>query len=349
MNNTNTNLNTGAVSNSQSSNFVKLRLANLYVQSDKHGNADNFGEQPPGLVPEWLRRRRDGDGDRRFGPPRNTRSPTSSPMSAEARRRRHLSARQSSEMLAFFNVGRTSARRRRRVDDVPPISSEVWTCGCLRLRAEHSARRLCQSVEFCCAGGCDIQQRRQYARSRRAMTTMSLSETGGYANQQMVTAESVGANTSTFLTSISSAPVTPCACKSTKWGFWSAFNGAKDSERQSRIRGSGQSFALGRRRAAHVWRHLPTTGTATYTGHAIANIANPNNITSYLAAGTFSAWSIRNSQWRSDDQRPRRNELHRHGHMDSVDDSFNGTLAGDVGSRTATIARLDSSRADQTA
>ena len=31
------------------------------------------------------------------------------------------------------------------------------------------------------------------------------------------------------------------------------------------------------------------TGTATYTGHAIANIANPNNITSYLAAGTFSA------------------------------------------------------------
>ena len=30
------------------------------------------------------------------------------------------------------------------------------------------------------------------------------------------------------------------------------------------------------------------TGTATYTGHAIANIANPNNITSYLAAGTFS-------------------------------------------------------------
>ena len=31
------------------------------------------------------------------------------------------------------------------------------------------------------------------------------------------------------------------------------------------------------------------TGTATYTGHAIANIANPNNITSYLAAGAFSA------------------------------------------------------------
>ena len=30
------------------------------------------------------------------------------------------------------------------------------------------------------------------------------------------------------------------------------------------------------------------TGSATYVGHAIANIANPNNITSYLAAGTFS-------------------------------------------------------------
>ncbi len=58
---------------------------------------------------------------------------------------------------------------------------------------------------------------------------MSLSEAGGYANQQMVTAESVGANTSTFLTSISSVPVTPCACESTQWGFWSAFNGLKDS------------------------------------------------------------------------------------------------------------------------
>lgn len=34
---------------------------------------------------------------------------------------------------------------------------------------------------------------------------------------------------------------------------------------------------------------LPTTGTATYTGHAIADIANGNGGLTYLAAGTFSA------------------------------------------------------------
>ena len=46
---------------------------------------------------------------------------------------------------------------------------------------------------------------------------------------------------------------------------------------------------MGRRRSDDsVPNLLPATGTATYTGHAIANIANPNNITSYLAAGTFS-------------------------------------------------------------
>ena len=36
--------------------------------------------------------------------------------------------------------------------------------------------------------------------------------------------------------------------------------------------------------------NLPATGTATYTGHAIANIASGGSVgTSYLAAGTFSA------------------------------------------------------------
>ena len=33
---------------------------------------------------------------------------------------------------------------------------------------------------------------------------------------------------------------------------------------------------------------LPATGTATYTGHAIASIATPGWIGSYLAAGSFS-------------------------------------------------------------
>ena len=58
-----------------------------------------------------------------------------------------------------------------------------------------------------------------------------LSSIGGYANQQLVTAETVGANTPTFLTSISTAAggVQPCNCESTQWGFWSAFNGATNN------------------------------------------------------------------------------------------------------------------------
>jgi hypothetical protein len=116
-------------------------------------------------------------------------------------------------------------------------------------------------------------------------------ETVGFANQQLVTAGSVGANTAGFLTSISSTTVTPCAC-STQWGFWSAFNGVTKSNGQLKFEDQGSLL---------LWvAGVPTpttpggpfsmaTGTATYTGQAIANIANPNNITSYLAAGAFSA------------------------------------------------------------
>ncbi len=118
----------------------------------------------------------------------------------------------------------------------------------------------------------------------------------GSADQLMVTANSVGANTDLFLSSISTIPATltnpnpvkPCACKSTQWGFWSAFNSGKDS--------SGQPFQD--QGALLLWvagvptslANLPATGTATYTGHAIASIANgaTPGATSYLAAGTFS-------------------------------------------------------------
>jgi hypothetical protein len=117
---------------------------------------------------------------------------------------------------------------------------------------------------------------------------VSLSMTaGGFANQQMVTAGSVGANTSSFLTSISSTNVQPCACESTQWGFWSAFNGVTNNGKLAfEDQGSLLLWVAGVPTTAGT---LPVTGTATYTGHAIANIANPNNITSYLAAGAFSA------------------------------------------------------------
>ncbi len=102
-----------------------------------------------------------------------------------------------------------------------------------------------------------------------------------------MTAESVGANTSQFLTRISSTTVTPCACESTQWGFWSAFNGATNSNGQLAFEDQGP-LLLWVGGVSSTTGTLPTGGTFTYTGHAIANIANPNNITSYLAAGTFS-------------------------------------------------------------
>jgi hypothetical protein len=103
----------------------------------------------------------------------------------------------------------------------------------------------------------------------------------------MVTAESVGANTSSFLTSISSASVQPCACDSTKWGFWSAFNGANNSNGQLAFEDQGV-LLLWVGGVPATLGSLPTTGTATYTGHAIANIANGSGGLTYLAAGAFS-------------------------------------------------------------
>ena len=117
---------------------------------------------------------------------------------------------------------------------------------------------------------------------------------GGSANQQMVTADSVGANTQSFLTSISTVPtggmVQPCNCQSTKWGFWSAFNRVTNSEGQLVFEDQGPLllWVAGVPTTAGA---LPASGMATYAGHAIASIAtNPMapGANSYLAAGTFS-------------------------------------------------------------
>ena len=110
--------------------------------------------------------------------------------------------------------------------------------------------------------------------------------TVGYSNQLIVTAESVGANTSSFLSSISSTTVTPCQCD-TQWGFWSAVNGA-NSNGQLTYEDQGLLLLWVAGNPTTVGS-LPTTGTATYTGHAIADIANGTGGLTYLAAGAFSA------------------------------------------------------------
>ena len=161
----------------------------------------------------------------------------------------------------------------------------------------------------------------------------------GYADQQMVTAESVGANTASFLTSISSVPVTPCACESTKWGFWSAYNGLKDSSGNLVFEDQG-NLLLWVAGVPTSLANLPATGTATYTGHAIANIASGGSVgTSYLAAGTFSAAVNFGA----------RNGAITIGGLDGTNYAgtavwvpstvtFNGTLTGNVGGRTAALA-----------
>jgi len=166
----------------------------------------------------------------------------------------------------------------------------------------------------------------------------ALSAIGGSASQAMVTAESVGVNTASFLSSISSAPVQPCACESTQWGFWNVFNGANNSNGSLLFQDQGV-LLLWVAGVPTTLASLPATGTATYTGHAIASIATPGWIGSYIAAGTFS--NAVNFGTRSGAVTI--------GGLDGTNYAgtvtwipkttlFGGALTGNVGSRTATLA-----------
>ena len=113
----------------------------------------------------------------------------------------------------------------------------------------------------------------------------SLAGAGSFDESLLVSATPVGANTSTFLSSISSTTVAPCACEFTQWGFWSALTGQSLDNGQSRFVDGTSVPALWVAGVPTTAANLPTTGTATYTGHAIADISY--NGAQYLAAGTF--------------------------------------------------------------
>ena len=113
----------------------------------------------------------------------------------------------------------------------------------------------------------------------------SLAGAGSFDEFLLVTATPVGANTTTFLSSISSTTVAPCACEFTQWGFWSALTGQSLDNGQSRFVDGTSVPALWVAGVPTAATNLPTTGTATYTGHAIADISY--NGAQYLAAGTF--------------------------------------------------------------
>jgi hypothetical protein len=188
----------------------------------------------------------------------------------------------SSEMLAIFNVGSVNTPQN-------GMTNSTYIFGSLNgngLTGLNTARgTYVNPSNFAARDAAVFDNGANIPVSLRSGNQSPLS-TVGYANQQLVTATSVGANTSSFLSSISSVAVQPCAC-STQWGFWSAFNGSTNNGQLTfEDQGALLLWVAGNPTTAGT---LPTTGTATYTGHAIASIAAPNSITSYLAAGAFQA------------------------------------------------------------
>jgi hypothetical protein len=241
----------------------------------------------------------------------------------------------SSEMLAFFNVGAAP--------NSGGMTSSSYFFGSLNannLNGLNGARGAYVNPSNFAARDAAV-----FDNGANLPVSLRNGQTVGFANQQMVTAGSVGANTSSFLTSISTVPtgtlVQPCACESTQWGFWSAFNGATNSNGQLAFEDQG-ALLLWVGGVPTTAGALPTTGTATYTGHAIANIAaNPSAgaITSYLAAGTFSNM-VNFATQKGAVAITGLDSTNYAGTVQLVPSSvtFNGTLAGNFQGRTATLA-----------
>ena len=287
LNNTNTNLLTGKVTNIPSSNFVQTGAASYTFNPITTGTPTTRANNHPNLLLNgyvggvMVTASGGAQGaPANFTKPYVITNPTNNPGNVSI-----FLPGDSSEMLAIFNVGSVN----------PPkngMTNSTYIFGSLNGNGQtdlNSARGAYVSPSnFAARDAARFDNGVNIPVSLRTDGQSPLS-TVGFANQQLVTAESVGANTASFLTSISSAKVTPCECQ-TQWGFWSAFNGASNSNGQLAFEDQGPLllWVAGARSSLVPNLSLPATGVATYTGHAIANIANPNNITSYLAAGTFS-------------------------------------------------------------
>jgi hypothetical protein len=294
LNNTTTNLNTGSVLNSLSSNFVQSASAKYTFNPITTGTPTTLANNHPnlnlnGYVGGVMLTATGGS----LGAPTNLTKPyvitnvTGTPGNVGI-----FLPGDSSEMLAVFNVKSLA----------PPtggMTNSSYVFGSLdadsRAGLNGARGAYVNPSNFGARAAAIFDNGANLPISTR--DGMSLSEAGGFANQQMVTAGSVGANTSSFLSSISTVPATvtnpnpvkPCACESTQWGFWSAFNGVTNSNGQLAFQDQGPLLLWVAGVPTTTGALSTATGTATYTGHAIASIANPNNITSYLAAGTFSA------------------------------------------------------------
>jgi hypothetical protein len=301
LNNTNTNLLTGAVSNSQSSNFVKPASSNYTFNpittatptfSASNHPALNLNGYVGGVMVT-------ASGGTAGGVPTSFTKPyvitnvTGQPGDVGI-----FLPGNSSEMLAVFSVKSVGAP-----SGAMTQSRYVFGSVAADTRPVLNGARgaYVDPSNFAARATTIFDNGANIPVSTRTKTNPPLLEAVGFANQQLVTAGSVGANTASFLSSISTAtatptnptPVKPCACESTQWGFWSAFNGQTDSNNQRIFEDQGSLLlwvaGVPTTTLALSMASRTATGTATYTGHAIADIANPNNITSYLAAGTFSA------------------------------------------------------------
>jgi hypothetical protein len=283
LNNTTTNLLTGTVLKSQSYNYVQgpanytfnpittgtpTTLANNHPSLSLHGYVGGVmvtasgGASPPFLnytKPYVITNYANAPGDVSISLPGN-----------------------SSEMAAYFHVASVNA-------PTGAMVSSTYSFGSPNSSNLNGARGAYVSPSnFAARAAAVFDNGANLPVSTRSNSLLQPETTVGYANQLMVTAGSVGANTSSFLTSISSTTVKPCACESTQWGFWSAFNGANSNgQLLYEDQGALLLWVAGVPTTAHALSMA--TGTATYTGHAIADIANGSGGLTYLAAGTFSA------------------------------------------------------------
>jgi hypothetical protein len=76
--------------------------------------------------------------------------------------------------------------------------------------------------------------------------------------------------------------VTFCECDYTRWGFWSTDSNRVSNGQTYSDRGHLMSWVAGR---PTTIAEVPATGTATYTGHVVANIRNAGR--DYVAAGNL--------------------------------------------------------------
>ena len=285
LNNANANLLTGTVSNGRSSNFVKPAATNYTFNPVTVGTATTSANNHPtlslnGYVGGVMVTASGGTAPpfAHYTTPYVITNLTGQPGDVGI-----FLPGSSSEMLAVFNVGSVNA-------PTGGMATSSYVFGSLNgnsLNGLNGARgTYVNPSNFAARDAAALANGASIALSLR--NGQPLASIGGHANQQLVTADSVGANTSSFLTSISSVNVTPCACDSTKWGFWSAFNGANNANGQLQFEDQGPLLLWVAGVPTTAGALSQATGVATYAGHAIADIANGTQGLSYLAAGTFS-------------------------------------------------------------